>query len=133
MTKTLSTDIIQHIIEAQQKHIEALANLVEKSESRIDRTNDMICKLAAMTDQTQKLVVKLTEEYTHHLKNLSQCRDTLLQQNDTLLRMHESDVADKRELHEEIKFTSSKIFHLLNKMSLGSNAGVKIENNFDDR
>lgn len=133
MTKTLSTDIVQNIIASQQKHIEALASLVEKSESRIDRTNDMICKLAAITDQTQKLVVKLTEEYTRHLKNLSKCRDALLQQNETLLRMHESDVADKRELHDEIKSTSNKIFHLLNKMSLGSNAGVKIENNFDDR
>lgn len=126
-------NLVDKALEAQQDYIKSLADLTTKSEARIDRTNEIVYKLTLLADKNQDVVTTLTKEYSKHLGALASCRDSLIEQNRMLIKLHEQDVADKREMRAQINDNANKIFALLNKMSTHQGQGVKVENKFQDK
>jgi len=114
-----------------QRHLEAQYRLQEQSEARIDRTNEMVCKLAEAAGNAVRMLESVTTTYERHLTTLTDCRDALLAQNNTLIRLHEQDIASNRELRHEVMSTRDRLFELIEKMS--HNNRPSIENKFYDK
>lgn len=121
-------ELMTSIIEAQERHIARLAELMERSEARIDQTNQMIRHLVDTTQRSHTVLESVTKQYSEQLTSLSECRNALLTQNGTLIKQHEKDQAEKRELRKDMRETRDKIFELIRQQSLNVGAGVKVEN-----
>lgn len=125
-------EFMRVLLESQQAHLDKLTVLVERSEERIDKTNEMIYRLARTAEKTQETLSNLASEYCKHLNEIKENRDAVMEQNKVLLKMHEQDMADKREMRKEMEAHRDQIFDLLKMMSTTSKS-IKVENNFDEK
>lgn len=120
--------VLEEMIRHMQAHQETLYKLAEASEARMDRTNDMICKLTETTARTQEMQERIISRCTGYLDALIKNRDELLEQNKTLIRLHEQDLADKRQLHNEIIENRDKIFEMIDKLVHATRHSPAVEN-----
>lgn len=81
---------------------EKLEDLIVRSESRIDRTNEMVFNLV-------NVINKITEEYVLQINKLQDSRDSLISQNQQLIKLME-------ERNKEIELVNKKYDSLLDKL-----------------
>lgn len=81
---------------------EKLEDLIVRSESRIDRTNEMVFNLV-------NVINKITEEYVLQINKLQDSRDSLISQNQQLIKLME-------ERNKEVELVNKKYDSLLDKL-----------------
>lgn len=81
---------------------EKLEDLIVRSESRIDRTNEMVFNLV-------NVINKITEEYVFQINKLQDSRDSLISQNQQLIKLME-------ERNKEVELVNKKYDSLLDKL-----------------